>query len=379
MAIEVLNWLKLPGSLGIERDVPMELRNEHPDFQYDFRTLFYDAIFVPQSRSICLICPKFLNLSAVVKDGQFSSKDQRLKPRFKCQYKRYDEIWLRCSGVPDSLRFRFDSFDCEVPVGIQDKETFRGLRCAVLKSKDNELTWIKDWAEYHVKVHGLQGLVFFDNASEKYSTEDVHNALLKINGLEKVRVLSAPFPFGAKRISKNTRQFKCLTLGLLNIARLRYFQSAAAVLCTDVDELVAPTPEGSVFALAERSPFGYIVFRGHWRYPQPMNTQHVRHGDHVYASTNDRFIGNKKYCICPKGLLRFLRWSTHSVMYTGFLKNSAIRKAFRNALVKSRIEYWHCRKISTNWKYLRDVPQSNQLKLDPGAKRVLDRVFGSGP
>ncbi len=186
MTIEVLNWMKLPDSLGIERDIPMELRNVHTDGQYDFHTLFYDAIFVPQSRSICLICPKLLNFSAVVKDGVFTSKDQRLKPRFKRQYKRYDEIWLRCSGVPDSLRFRFGSFDCEVPVDIQDKATFKGLRCALLKSKDNELAWIKDWAEYNVKVHGLQGLVFFDNDSEKYSTEDVHNALLEINGLEKV-------------------------------------------------------------------------------------------------------------------------------------------------------------------------------------------------
>ena len=77
MTIEILNWLELPGSLGIERDriVPMEFRNADYDEKYDFRTLFYDAIFVPQSRAICLICPKLLNLSAVVKDGLFASND----------------------------------------------------------------------------------------------------------------------------------------------------------------------------------------------------------------------------------------------------------------------------------------------------------------
>ena len=269
MTIEILNWLELPGSLGIERDriVPMEFRNADYDEKYDFRTLFYDAIFVPQSRAICLICPKLLNLSAVVKDGLFASNDQRLKPKIMHQRGRYDEIWLECSGVPDCLRIRFGTFDCEITVGKQNKQTFKGLRCAVLKSKDNDLEWIKDWAEYHVKVHGLQGLVFFDNGSEKYSTEDVHNALLEINGLEKVRVLSAPFPFGPVTHSTYKHSSKFLTGGLLNIARLRYFQSAAAVLVTDVDELVAPTPAGSVFALAERSPFGYVAFRGRLALP----------------------------------------------------------------------------------------------------------------
>ena len=372
MTIEILNWLELPGSLGIERDriVPMEFRNADYDEKYDFRTLFYDAIFVPQSRAICLICPKLLNLSAVVKDGLFASNDQRLKPKIMHQRGRYDEIWLECSGVPDCLRIRFGTFDCEITVGKQNKQTFKGLRCAVLKSKDNDLEWIKDWAEYHVKVHGLQGLVFFDNGSEKYSTEDVHNALLEINGLEKVRVLSAPFPFGPVTHSTYKHSSKFLTGGLLNIARLRYFQSAAAVLVTDVDELVAPTPAGSVFALAERSPFGYVAFRGRWRYPEAMDILHIRHVDHVYGANNG-FLKTMKYCICPRGPLRLLRWNTHSV--SGFRSKTVSKMA----LTTSRIEYWHCRRISTDWKHVRKVPRSHHLKLDPQTKRVLDRVFGA--
>ena len=223
-------------------------------------------------------------------------------------------------------------------------------------------------------VHGLQGLVFFDNDSEKYSTQDVHTALLGVNGLEKLRVLSAPFPYGSTLNSINKHSSKFLTAGLLNIARLRYFQSAAAVLVTDVDELVTPTPEGSVFTLAQHSPFGYIAFRGRWRYPEPVDSKHIRHVNHVYRSTNDRLSRARKYCICPRGFFRFLRWHTHRVG-TGLFKKNAVK----NALTTSRIEYWHCRKISTFWKNPRKVPPSNQLKLDPATKRVLDRVFGAGP
>lgn len=77
-------------------------------------------------------------------------------------------------------------------LGVQDRESFRGLRCAVLKSRNNDLAWVMDWAKYHVIVHGLEGLIFFDNGSDRYAVEDVSRTLLEVDILQTVRVLSAP-------------------------------------------------------------------------------------------------------------------------------------------------------------------------------------------
>jgi hypothetical protein len=199
MAIETLNWMEFPESSGIMRGVlvPPECRSAGFDDEYDLRTFIYDAFFVPKKQTICIICPKLHQFDTVIKHGKFTANGQQLKPRVKLRKGNSGEIWLPCDTPPESLRIQTGSFDHETPVGIQDNETFRGLWCAVLKSKDNDLVWIKDWVNYHVKVHGLNGLVFFDNGSEQYSLEELHSALISISGLKKVRVLSAPFLWGA--------------------------------------------------------------------------------------------------------------------------------------------------------------------------------------
>jgi len=246
MTIEALSWMEFPESTGIARGVfvPPECRSGEFDDEYDSRTFIYDVFFVPRKQAICLICPKLYQFKSVIKHGKFTANGEQLKPVVKRRAGKSDEIWLPCKTHPETLRIQTGSFDHKIPVGIQDNETFRDLWCAVVKSKDNDLVWIKDWVDYHVKVHGLNGLVFFDNGSEQYSLEELHSVLINITGLKKVRVLSAPFRFGSVTLPPYRHITKFLQSGLLNIARLRYLQSAAAVLNVDIDELVSPGPDG---------------------------------------------------------------------------------------------------------------------------------------
>jgi len=371
MAIETLNSMEFPESSGIERGVfvPPECRSAGFDDEYDLRTFIYDAFFVPRKQAICIICPKLYQFDTVIKHGKFTANGQQLKPKVKLRKGNSDEIWLPCNAPPESLRIQIGSFDHETTVGIQDNETFRGLWCAVLKSKDNDLVWIKDWVNYHVKVHGLNGLVFFDNGSEQYSLEELHSALISISGLEKVRVLSAPFRFGPITLSPYRHITKFLQAGLLNIARVRYLQSAAAVLNVDIDELVSPSLNGSIFQSAENSPLGYVSFSGRWRYPDISVKQQFRHKDHILESS-DGFCQARKYCVCPSGPLRHFYWNTHTVR-APFLWGASIDRIISS----SRMVYWHCRKITTHWKSQRGVPPTNQLTDSPETKQVFDRVF----
>jgi hypothetical protein len=268
--------------------------------------------------------------------------------------------------------------DVEIALGTQDRESFRGLRCAVLKSRNNDLGWIADWATYHVKVHGLEGLVLFDNGSDKYTVEDVGHALSRVEGLIAFRVLSADFPFGPTADGPDLHKAKFLQGGLVEIARLRYLQSAASVLLVDIDELVSPVPGSNIFALTESSFLGYWSIPGRWQYPGKTATAPIRHMDHVYASPAEAPC-RSKYCVVPQGRLGHLYWDLHSLGCGRSAVSSICRHILRRALKRiqkrDRAIFWHCRQITTNWKYVRDNPPIDRLLLDSESKKTLDRVF----
>jgi hypothetical protein len=360
-----LSGIELPPHDEFRRDciLPQELRGPDIDNHYDFHTLIYDAFYVPGKRSICLICPKLLNFESLIREGRFTADGENIRISSIWQFKRYAQIWLRCRRKPANLRFQHGTLDATMPIPQDQSELFRGLNCAVLKSKDNDLAWIRDWAQYHVGVHGLQGLIFFDNASTRYEPADIVETLQKVPGLQRAQVISAPFRFGHKRYSDTM----FLQVGLLNIARLRFCSQAAAVLCTDLDELVKPVPPAGIFAATRRSPLGYLLFRGRWRHSRCMNNiDAVLHSSHVYR-TRDDMCPATKYCVSPQGLCGFSHWDVHGAV-RGFLKNY---------LTTSKIEYWHCRQISTSWKFDRGTSEADQLEIDPETARILGESFAA--
>jgi hypothetical protein len=222
-----------------------------------------------------------------------------------------------------------------------------------------------------LRVHGLQGVVLFDNGSSKYSLEEVDRTLGQVDGLEAVRVLSIPQPYGPWK-------GKFLPSGALNIARLRYFASAASVLVTDIDELVTPGRDGGIFEAAERSPLGYVRLRGSWRYPKRVKAgSSSRHADHVYRRIFPSHPGGtieaRKYCVCPTGPLGDRRWVLHRVIL-----DRTDRRKIERSVETDQFEYWHCRLITTDWKYPREVPARYKLRHDPATQRVMESVFGRG-
>jgi hypothetical protein len=358
-----LNSIILPPHDGFRRDciIPPELRGVDIDKQYDFHTLLYDAFYIPSKRSICLICPKLLNFERLMREGRFTADGEDLRIASVWHFKRYSQVWLRIGRKPTHLRFRHGSFDTSIALPQEQSELFRGLNCGVTLSKDNDLRWVNDWADYHVRVHGLQSLLFFDNASSRYEPSDILATLQKVQGLQRVVVIPAPFIYG----SKTYGDARFLQVSLLNVARLRFCSSAAAVLCTDLDELVKPVSQGSIFTATRRSPLGYLLFRGRWREAGPVDSiDAVRHASHVYRKPDD-ICAATKYCISPQGPCGFSHWDVHGAV-RGFLKNW---------LTTSKYEYWHCRQISTNWKYNRGVSETSRLNIDPENVRIFNDVF----
>lgn len=182
-----------------------------------------------------------------------------------------------------------------------------------------------------------------------------------VRGLQMAQLIPTPLPYGCKQYG----DARFLQVGVLNIARLKFFSSAAAVLCTDIDELMKPVAPAGIFAATRASPLGYLLFRGRWRDAKPpMQGERLLHSGHVYRREDD-LCAATKYCINPQGLFGFSHWDVHGAV-RGFLKNY---------LTTSKVEYWHCRQLSTNWSYSRSTIEADGLEIDPETARVFGEVF----
>lgn len=365
MSIRTLNGLVLPRRPEFTRDIVSipERRTANFNDEYDFHTLFYDAFYVQRRDALCLICPPLLNLEKIFRSAQWRADGRRLRIAALYPHKRFVEVWMRgAAKAPRELRFTFDDVDARAAVSPGESELFAGLRCGVVKSRNNDLNWIRDWAEYHVKVHGLEGVLLFDHGSDRYGVEDVEATLLSVPGVKRACVIPSPYPFGPT--TDDNALF--LQVGELNIARLRFFARAAGVLVCDIDELVAPSPDGSVFETARKSFLGYALFHGSWRYPETHDGEDGPrlHREHVLKRVGQPDC-QTKYCVRPQGLSGAAHWDIHG----------SIRGSLKPLLVTSRLHYWHCYGVSTGWKVDRSDVQQAGLALHAHTAAVMSDVF----
>lgn len=242
------------------------------------------------------------------------------------------------------------------------------MNCATLLSKNNALQWIRDWVRFHIDHHNLEGLVFFDNASDEYSTQQLHDCLEAISDLKQFVVLPAPFRYGTFHTAKYVHRAKFLRAALLNVARQRFFAKANAVLNIDIDELVAPLHGTNIFEETKKSLLGYKLFNGRWRHVADLPTEQPRHTDHIYQTQND-VCSATKYCIDPQGPLRFRAWDVHRIL-NGYLNKS---------LKSNKICYYHCRQITTHWKYKRKPAEKKDLFVDKELRKAMLVAFDKRP
>ena len=366
-----LSSLVLDPDWGLERARPRSERNRPPDYdeRFDFHTLAYDVFFDESESLICLYCPKLYNLEKVLRGSRIQADAHAVEIRSIRKFKKLDVVFLEAPAEAHTLSITGQGWSAAVPIQRQELEAFQGRNCLVTLSRDNDLGWIRDWAEYHVKEHGAQGVLLFDNGSSAYGVEDLEGTLASVEALEVFSVLPAPFPHGAP----GRRPFwepasKFLQTSLLNLAHRRFLGSARAVLSVDVDELVWSKEGRSVFDETAASPLGYLRVSGTWVFPAPDKEGHCRHRDHLYSDSQGR-EGREKWCVVPGGPLKGHYWDVHR-----------IRGVWRKHLTAStRCRYWHFSHVSTDWKRNRRKVPRGAAVPDPFLAATMARVFSPPP
>lgn len=256
---------------GHRRDSPrpLKLRDQSYEAKYDWTTLFFDVFRV--EKSVVFQGPplfrwwNLLQRTAVLQD---------LKPIF-CSSSEYverplgGEIWVEAPWDFLSFNSALGAFDVRVQPSCC--HIFENRRVLLTMSKDNEISWIRDWVAFHRALHGADAVLIYDNCSARYSANELRAALSSDFPDMVIHVLSWPSKFGPsgaiQEVNGKARRVwdsNFGTFGALQHARFRFLRLARSVLHCDVDELVIGEDGLSVFYAAEASSSGVVSFRGSW-------------------------------------------------------------------------------------------------------------------
>lgn len=360
-----LNGVRLPDNSRFLRQIPQDkLDDQEFIAAFDRHTLFYDVFFDESSGDINIIAPSLKTQRRLIKQAVIKVNGHRVEGlRVELISSRTSQIRFPSPvDAPDTLRISHRAppkLNAQVKIGRSNTAKFSGRNALVAISKNNKLSWIKEWLEYYVKVHSADAVALIDNGSDQYALRDLRQTMLSVNGIEAAEILSAPYPFGPKATDLKSVKSKFLHLSALHIAHRRYLSQANAVLSVDIDELVTKPGQQTVFEAAKAAREGFLSINGSWRYAaRPTDANHaVRHADHVLKRIDEDAPMQPKWCVDPTGPLAGRYWRTHGIL--GARRNYS-----------HEFRYLHCRQITTNWDYDRDFEPVDQFEVAPEAEAL---------
>lgn len=340
VAIVELAGTRLPDSVSLRRSsgVPAPLQDAEFHSKFDATTLLYDCVYSARSKGYLFSAPAFENLWSVFRDGLHMNGDPAVAVSRKASG-RCDQVFLRGpAGAELTLHLEGQILPLKHRISIA--ENFDGQNLLIAINKNNDLSWIEEWATYHARVHGATGAVLFDNESSAYSLEALSEVFARVPGFKNSAVVSAPYPYGFKlRAGKKTVRMAYLQTAVINIARRDFGARARAVLSCDIDEMVL-TPDGaSVFDAAVASRLGGFQFSGSWVYPENVRAIPCAQHAHINRVDPDNAC-HPKWCARPDGLLSRFGWNVHS--FGGKMR------AF--VPMNTRFSIAHCAGTTTGWK-----------------------------
>lgn len=363
-----LRGIELDPRSGWRRDAPARIGITSEDFwdRYDSTTLFYAAVLDEVAERLTIFGPPLFNLRALVEKMIFSTEDGSLaKPRL-VRNGKFDCLEFRCRGLPATLRIEYDSFSATMDIDRRQVDTFKDRNLVYTLSKDNDPTWIKDWLIWNNRRHGADAVLIADNKSMSYSIDELSDIVSSVGGYKSAAIVSVPFSYGPNnRTAAKASYGEFLQVALLNVLWARWMSSARAVVIADIDELITSDDCSSIYDAAVSSFFGIVMCKGVWRYASTERAANsVTHADHVLANGMDKFCP-PKYCLRPESFAGRRILKVHGV-------DNFKRVPF---VSRDKFRFYHCRSISTSWKYDRDGNGPEGLSVDQATLLDLAKVF----
>lgn len=328
---------------------PLHLRQADYAEKFDYLTVFYDCFRSADGSQVLLLGPPLLNLEPIVfpSISNLFNCSEPSKMHFSSAGASRNNpsarIWISTSE--DRVELPKGAFQQrEIVVQPNQSDIFKNRKVLLTLSKDNDLTWIRDWVTFFARNHGCDAVLFYDNSSTQYTTSEIYHAISTVQGIEITVVVSWPYKWGPAggdpedpppRMPWDSNYAQ---LGLLEHARHRFLSRAAGVVNADVDELVITKGKHSIYDLVRSSETGYLKYEGRWIEPVTKSrNEKFRHGDFEYRLASSTRLSPPKWAVVPSRCPSEASWNTHKI------------SGMESDKLSSLVSFRHFWAIGTSW------------------------------
>lgn len=346
-----------PGSVGIPADAarrepprPIALRQPGYDERFDSETLYYD-VFRRGSSAIAVGPPLPVPDSKMTGWTFATERGPVGAPRVVALDRAHRAVF-RIPADASSMTISVGASSGSVEIGEDLAPAFAGTRALMTLQLDNDLAWIRDWVRWHVRAHGTDAVVVYDNGSTRYDPAELLDAI-GIDGVRVAAVVEWAFPFGPLGGDGLPWDSDFAQYGAIEHARRRLLSRAAGMLSVDIDELVHASGDRTAYEIAASAPQGFALFAGTWAYADPGRPPaHPRHSDCRWVRTDEPDPAATKWCASPPRLPNRSQLVVHGAH--GLTMPPL-----------SPLAYWHMRPISTHWRMDRSATELTDDHLAP--------------
>jgi hypothetical protein len=229
---------KFPPEWNIKRDT-LNDPSKYPKYtygktfeeSYDYDTLFAD-VFRNENQMV-FVSPPFLNFRNILQsmkliDGKSNTYD--------LNFGSFDRCEVVVSNIPDTVSKIFlqredgEKFE----INYRDRYSkFDDKRVLCTMVKNEPISKILNWVEYHIVNYNVEGFLIFNNQSTIYSSEELYVDLIKNQPNGIIEVVDWDMPFGMIGPPWDSDWSQYI---LLNLCKYNFCLRSCLILNHDIDE-----------------------------------------------------------------------------------------------------------------------------------------------
>ena len=364
--IDPVTTVKFPTTWPIKRE-PARLPEQRIDYcggmkfndNFDWHNLWYDCVQLNDHQTI-LIGPPIYDAKNWFKDNAgFGDSDNNLLNYQFYDLDRVSYMVVQTRKIDSHIVLLSKNTD-PLPIKVNHNDGyFNGHKVMVTLQRDNPIEWIEQWMDYHYRVHGIDGFLIYDNASNTYTVGELDHRLSR--DYLKLKIIPWPYPYGPQGSDYAPWDSDYGQYCMLEHAKYRYLSNASMVLNNDIDELIVtkgPSLE-EIRVQLDQGPQHCLYYLGKWIEPHdvPNNKgaweisfESRKFKDYCCTDDNNkRGIGNK-WMLVPKHCMSY-QWRVHQI--SGPAGQS------------TDLYYAHYLAMNTNWSWPRDRFEGDLMNLRP--------------
>lgn len=365
--VDTCSTIKYHANWGFKREParPQQLRIDYCggmkfDDNFDWDNAWYDAIQV-NDNTVLLIGPPLYDAKNWINTnvGFYDPTGNKLTVQFM-ELDRVCYTALTTGGPVQSISMVSANVAIQIPINRNTGE-LNNRKTMVTLQKNNPIEWIKQWVEYHNKVHLIDGFLIYDNGSTDYDAADIETALDGVSA--EVKIVKWPYPYGPQGSDHAPWDSDYGQYVMLEHAKFRYLSGASLVLNNDIDELIV-TKGLSLIDIQQHlatAQSGALRYKGVWIEPYdlakkisasdtPFNERHIR--DFYCTDSNNQIGIGYKWMLIPSRHMN-QQWLVHHI---------------NGQMIESdQLYYAHYLALNTNWSWRRDVYSGDVNNLKPEA------------